>query len=236
MLKRLLYNVAKEAEINLTDLQLEKFQIYYELLIETNKVMNLTSITEEHDVVNKHFLDSIMLEKYIQLGCGKVIDVGTGAGFPGIPLAIINDDVHFTLLDSLNKRINFLNIVIERCGLDNIETVHSRAEDLGHNDKYREKFDYCISRAVASMPVLLEYCIPFVKIGGKFISYKSENTEDEVKQSVNAQQKLGCKFVQSYGFELPGTDILRKLYVFEKNSKNSKSYPRQAGKPKKNPL
>jgi len=120
--------------------------------------------------------------------------------------------------------------------LNNIETVHSRAEDLGHNDNYREKFDYCVSRAVANMSVLLEYCIPFIKTGGKFISYKSENSEDEVKQSESAQQKLGCKFIQTYSFELPGTDISRKLYVFEKYRKLGKSYPRQAGKPKKNPL
>ena len=235
-MKELLYSAAKETGIDLSDMQLEKFQIYYELLIETNKVMNLTAITEENDVVNKHFMDSITLGKYIRLNGRRVIDVGTGAGFPGIPLAIINNDVHFTLMDSLNKRINFLNMVIEKCGLNNIETVHSRAEDLGHNDNYREKFDYCVSRAVANMSVLLEYCIPFIKTGGKFISYKSENSEDEVKQSESAQQKLGCKFIQTYSFELPGTDISRKLYVFEKYRKLGKSYPRQAVKPKKNPL
>ena len=235
-MKELLYNIAKKAGINLSDIQLEKFQIYYELLIETNKVMNLTAITEEHDVINKHFIDSITLGKYISLNGGRVIDVGTGAGFPGIPLAIINSDIHFTLIDSLNKRINFINTVIDRCQLSNIDTVHSRAEDLGHNDKYREKYDFCVSRAVANMSVLLEYCIPFIKTGGKFISYKSGNTEDEVIQSASAPQKLGCKFIQLYSFKLPGTDILRKLYVFEKYRKLGKSYPRQAGKPKKNPL
>ena len=176
-MKELLYSAAKETGIDLSDMQLEKFQIYYELLIETNKVMNLTAITEENDVVNKHFMDSITLGKYIRLNGRRVIDVGTGAGFPGIPLAIINNDVHFTLMDSLNKRINFLNMVIEKCGLNNIETVHSRAEDLGHNDNYREKFDYCVSRAVANMSVLLEYCIPFIKNWRKILSHINQKIQ-----------------------------------------------------------
>ena len=172
-MKELLYNTALETGINLTDIQLEKFQIYYNLLIETNKVMNLTSITEEKDVVLKHFIDSLAIKNYIDISNGRVIDIGTGAGFPGIPLAIIYNDTQFTLMDSLNKRINFINTVMEECKLYNIETVHSRAEDLGHNNVYREKYDYCVSRAVAAIPVLLEYCIPFLKTGGKFISYKS---------------------------------------------------------------
>lgn len=235
-MKELLYDTAKKTGINLSDIQLEKFQIYFDLLIETNKIMNLTTITEEQDVVNKHFIDSIALVNYINLNGGRVIDVGTGAGFPGIPLAIIYNDADFTLMDSLNKRIKFLDQVIKECKMDNVVTVHSRAEDLGHNEKYREKYDYCLSRAVANISVLLEYCIPFIKTGGKFISYKSEKAEDEIKQSINAQQKLGCKLIQSYGFYLPETDISRKFYIFEKNKKLAKFYPRQAGKPKKNPL
>ena len=235
-MKELLYNTAKQAGINLDDIQLEKFQIYFDLLIETNKIINLTTITEEQDVVNKHFIDSIALVNYINLSGRRVIDVGTGAGFPGIPLAIIYKDADFTLMDSLNKRIKFLDRVIEECKIGNIVTVHSRAEDLGHNEEYREKYDYCLSRAVANISVLLEYCMPFIKVGGRFISYKSENTEDEIKQSVNAQKKLGCKLIKSYGFNLPETDISRKFYIFEKNKKLAKSYPRQAGKPKKSPL
>lgn len=235
-MKELLYNTALETGIHLTGMQLEQFQVYYDLLIETNKVMNLTSITEERDVVLKHFIDSLAINNYIDISSGRVIDVGTGAGFPGIPLAIIYSDTKFTLMDSLNKRINFLNNVLEACKLNNIETVHSRAEDLGHNSVYREKYDYCISRAVAAMPVLLEYCIPFLKIGGKFISYKSEKAEEEIELSGNAQKKLGCKFDTLYSFNLPGTDILRKFVVFQKIKITNNTYPRQAGKPKRNSL
>lgn len=194
-MKELLYNTALETGINLTDIQLEKFQIYYNLLIETNKVMNLTSITEEKDVVLKHFIDSLAIKNYIDISNGRVIDIGTGAGFPGIPLAIIYNDTQFTLMDSLNKRINFINTVMEECKLYNIETVHSRAEDLGHNNVYREKYDYCVSRAVAAIPVLLEYCIPFLKTGGKFISYKSEKAEEEISLSGNAQKSLDADLI-----------------------------------------
>ena len=235
-MKELLYNSALETGINLTDIQLEKFQIYYNLLIETNKVMNLTSITEEKDVVLKHFIDSLAIKNYIDISNGRVIDIGTGAGFPGIPLAIIYNDTQFTLMDSLNKRINFINTVMEECKLYNIETVHSRAEDLGHNNVYREKYDYCVSRAVAAIPVLLEYCIPFLKTGGKFISYKSEKAEEEISLSGNAQKKLGCRFDKLYSFDLPGTDISRKFVVFEKIKTTNRAYPRQAGKPKRSSL
>ncbi len=235
-MKELLYNTALETGINLTDIQLEKFQIYYNLLIETNKVINLTSITEEKDVVLKHFIDSLAIKNYIDISNGRVIDIGTGAGFPGIPLAIIYNDTQFTLMDSLNKRINFINTVMEECKLYNIETVHSRAEDLGHNNVYREKYDYCVSRAVAAIPVLLEYCIPFLKTGGKFISYKSEKAEDEISLSGNAQKKLGCRFDKLYSFDLPGTDISRKFVVFEKIKTTNRAYPRQAGKPKRSSL
>ena len=235
-MKELLYNTALETGINLTDIQLEKFQIYYNLLIETNKVMNLTSITEEKDVVLKHFIDSLAIKNDIDISNGRVIDIGTGAGFPGIPLAIIYNDTQFTLMDSLNKRINFINTVMEECKLYNIETVHSRAEDLGHNNVYREKYDYCVSRAVAAIPVLLEYCIPFLKTGGKFISYKSEKAEEEISLSGNAQKKLGCRFDKLYSFDLPGTDISRKFVVFEKIKTTNRAYPRQAGKPKRSSL
>lgn len=235
-MKKLLYNAVQEIGIKLNDIQLEQFQTYYEMLIDTNKVMNLTSITEKEDVVYKHFIDSIALKSYIDISDSKVIDIGTGAGFPGIPLAIIYSSTDFTLLDSLNKRIQFLNRVVEECKLDNVETVHSRAEDLGHNEAYREQYDYCVSRAVANMSVLLEYCIPFVKKGGKFISYKSEKADNEIVQSTNAQKKLSCEYSTTYSFYIPKTDISRKFVVFNKIGYLSKAYPRQAGKPKKNPL
>ena len=234
-MKSLLYNISKKAGIELSENELEKFQKYYDLMIETNKVMNLTSIIEKNEVVNKHFLDSIILKKYISLS-GNIIDVGTGAGFPGIPLSIILSDVDFTLMDSLNKRIKFLDEVIEECNIKNVKAVHSRAEDLSQNINHREKYDYCVSRAVANMSVLLELCIPFLKIGGKFISYKSDTIEEEIGKSENAQKTLGCKLSDIIEFELPDTDIKRKFVIFEKVKNTPKKYPRQAGKPKKEPL
>lgn len=235
-MKKLLYDAAKKIDIELNDVQLEKFQVYYDLLIETNKVMNLTSITEVNEVVNKHFIDSIALIKYINLSGNKIIDVGTGAGFPGIPLSIIFENADFVLMDSLNKRIKFLNEVIQNCNLKNVEIIHSRAEDLGKSEDYREKFDYCVSRAVANMSTLLEYCIPFIKVDGKFISYKSGKVDEELEQSKNAQNELKCKLVLTENFELPDTDIQRKFIVFKKINPTDIKYPRQAGKPKKNPL
>ena len=234
-MKSLLYNISKKSGIELSENELEKFQKYYELMIETNKVMNLTSSTEKNEAANKHFLDSIILKKYISLS-GNIIDVGTGAGFPGIPLSIILPDADFTLMDSLNKRIKFLDEVIEECNIKNVQTVHSRAEDLSKNINYREKYDYCVSRAVANMSVLLELCIPFVKIGGKFISYKSGTAEEEIEESESAQKILGCRLLDIIEFELSGTDIKRKFVIFEKVKGTPKKYPRQAGKPKKEPL
>ena len=235
-MKELLYNAAKKAGIELSDEQLNKFETYYEMLIEKNKVMNLTSITEMNDVVMKHFVDSISIKKYSDLSGKKIIDIGTGAGFPGIPLAIVFEDAQFTLMDSLNKRIQFLNEVIEAIELKNVETVHDRAEELARKEGYREKYNYCVSRAVANMSTLLEYCIPFVKKGGKFISYKSGAVKEELEASVNAQKKLGCKFAECIEFTLPDTDISRTFVVFDKVNFTGKAYPRQAGKPKKNPL
>lgn len=235
-MKELLYNSAEKIGIKLSDIQLEQFNIYYDLLIETNKTINLTNITEEKDVVYKHFIDSIALKSYIDISKEKVIDIGTGAGFPGIPLAIVFSDAEFTLVDSINKKIQFLNNAIKKCRLDNIKTVHSRSEDLGHNDNYREQYNYCVSRAVANMSILLEYCIPFVKKGGKFIAYKSGKADNEIIQSTNAQKKLSCEFYKSYSFEIPETDISRKFVIFNKIDCLSEKYPRQAGKARKNPL
>lgn len=236
IVKEILKNAASEIGINLNDNQLDKFQKYYEILIEKNKVMNLTAITEVNDVVTKHFVDSISLINYFDLDNKKIIDVGTGAGFPGIPLAIILENTEFTLMDSLNKRINFLNEVIKLCDLNNVTTIHSRAEDLGRNIEYREKFDICVSRAVANLSTLLEYCIPFVKVGGSFISYKSGNVDEELDASKSAQTKLSCIIDKKISFTLNGTDMSRSFVKFDKKGTLSKKYPRQAGKPKKEPL
>ena len=224
--------------IQLSEKQLEQFYDYFQFLVEKNKVMNLTAITEEDAVITKHFCDSLCLvkgfsdiEKTVSL-----IDVGTGAGFPGIPLAIVTDNAEFVLMDSLNKRIKFLNEIIEICDLKNVTTIHARAEELGRDTEYREKFDYCVSRAVANMSTLLEYCIPFVRVGGVFVSYKSGDVTEEIELSKNAQKQLFCRIKDVIGFSIPNTDISRSFVVFEKKKELNKKYPRQGGKPKKSPL
>ena len=227
----------KKNEIDLSEKQLEQFQIFYDYMIEMNQVMNLTSITEEDEVILKHFYDSMSIVKYFDFKPGEyVIDVGTGAGFPGIPLAILLPKVQFTLMDSLNKRIIFLQDVVKKCGLKNVECIHSRAEELAKNEKYREKYDVCVSRAVANLSVLLEYCIPFIKKGGMFISYKSISSEEELSDSKNAQNKLCCKLKKNISFELPDTDIRRNFLLFEKFDNTSSKYPRNNGIPRKKPL
>lgn len=236
MLKGLLKEGASEARVELTDIQLDKFEKYYEFLIEKNKVMNLTAITDEREVVYKHFVDSIALIPKMDLKESKIIDVGTGAGFPGIPLAIVTENSEFVLMDSLNKRVNFLNEVIKICELKNVSVIHARAEELGRNIKYREKFDVCVSRAVANMSTLLEYCVPFVKVGGVFVSYKSGDIQEELMAADNAQKQLFCKKKNIIKFSLPNTDIHRSFVIFEKTKELNKKYPRQGGKPKKSPL
>lgn len=235
-MKEYLKESADKLSIHLTEKQLEQFDIFYKLLIETNKSLNLTAITEMHEVVLKHFIDSIAITKYINFAEKRVIDVGTGAGFPGIPLAIIVPSAKFVLMDSLQKRLRFIENVIEKCQIQNIDTVHGRAEDIGQNLEYREKFDYCVSRAVAVLPVLLELCTPFVKVGGSFVSYKSELLEEEMKQSKNALSVLRCRMGEQYHYSIPDSDFYRVLAVFKKEGKLQKKYPRQAGKPKREPL
>ena len=236
MLKKLLKDGALAAEVNLNCNQLDKFEKFYEYLIEKNKVMNLTAITEVREVVFKHFIDSIALISKMDLHNRKIIDVGTGAGFPGIPLAIVLEDANFLLMDSLNKRIKFLNEVIELCELNNVTTIHARAEELGRDVQYREKFDICVSRAVANISTLLEYCMPFVKVGGVFVSYKSGDVAEEIEASANAQKQLFSKNREVIDFCIPNTDITRSFVVFEKKKELNKKYPRQGGKPRKNPL
>lgn len=187
-------NKTKKMSIQLNKEQSIQFQKYYELLIEWNKVMNLTAITEYEEVVDKHFIDSLSIEKAVDLNIiEKVIDVGTGAGFPGIPLKIVYPHLKITLLDSLNKRINFLNEVISKLKLENIEAIHGRAEDIAKDKKYREQYDISVSRAVANLSTLSEYSLPFVKVGGLFISYKAEKADEEIKKAEKAVSVLGGK-------------------------------------------
>lgn len=223
--------------IELSDRQIEQFILYYEMLIEKNKVMNLTAITEYEEVIHKHFIDSLALElTSVFEGKGRLIDVGTGAGFPGIPLKIAFPELEVVLLDSLNKRVNFLNEVISELGLTGIEAIHGRAEDAGRNPEYREKFDFCVSRAVANLSTLSEYGMPFVKQGGYFIPYKSGKAEEEVKEAKNAMKLLSGKIEDTVSFVLPNTDMERTLILIQKTAPIHKKYPRKAGTPQKEPL
>lgn len=227
----------EELGINYTENDLDKFLQYYELIIEKNKVMNLTAITEFEDVVSKHFLDSLSIVKVINLNnIDSMIDVGTGAGFPGIPIKIMFPDINVTLLDSLNKRIVFLNDVITKLELENINAYHGRAEEFGRNGNHREKYDLCVSRAVANLSSLSEYCLPFVKVNGNFVSYKSGDCDNEVKESKSAVKKLSGEIEKSEKFNLPLSDISRCFVSVKKVRKISDVYPRKAGIPLKKPL
>ena len=207
------------------------------MLIEKNKVMNLTAITELDEVVVKHFLDSVLSAKVINMNeYDSLIDVGTGAGFPGIPLKIMFPHLKVVLLDSLNKRLNFLNEVIDELELENIYTIHGRAEDIGRNVEYREHFDLCVSRAVANLSTLSEYCIPFIKKNGMFVSYKSEHSDEETVNAENAIKKLGGKITNTQIVELPNSDMNRSFVCISKENNTPKAYPRKAGVPSKKPL
>ena len=208
-----------EYSIGLSDRQMNQFYEYYQLLLQWNKVMNLTAITELEEVVTKHFVDSLALVKVLDreiLDGMKVLDLGTGAGFPGIPIKITFPGVKMVLLDSLNKRIKFLDEVIERLGLEDIRVIHGRAEDYGRDGQYREMFDLCVSRAVANLATLSEYCIPFVKIGGFFIPYKSGNVQEEIDQAKGALKLLGGRMEARAEFMLPGSDMSRMLLKIKK--------------------
>lgn len=227
------------AELNIpySDEIESKFIKYRDLLKSWNRKINITSIEEDEEIYIRHFLDSILLLNQENLNEYKtVIDVGTGGGFPGIPLKIVNENYRVTLLDSLKKRIDFLSEIKKELNLEDVWLVHGRAEDLGHDINYREKFDICVSRAVAPLNVLCEYCLPFVKVGGYFAAYKSENISPEISESKNAMSRLGGKLKEIKEVSLPGTDIVRKIVIIEKYEPTSIKYPRKAGKPAKEPL
>lgn len=233
----ILIDIFEKLNISLSEKQAEQFLEYYRFLVEKNQVMNLTAITEYQDVVLKHFADSLSIVKvYDMSGCETLIDIGTGAGFPGVPLKIVYPHLKVTLLDSLNKRVNFLNELAAMLQLEDVATVHARAEDAAKKAVYREQFDLCVSRAVANLSSLSEYCLPFVKKGGIFVSYKSTNIDMEIKNARNAVSVLGGKIKEIGEFCLPDSDVGRSLVLIEKIKATPSGYPRKAGLPSKEPL
>ena len=236
-MKRFLQDKLEMLSVEVDRKKIDQFNQFYDLIVEWNKVMNLTAITDYKDVVEKHFLDSLSIERILKLDDIKaVMDVGTGAGFPGIPLKIIYPELKVTLLDSLNKRVKFLNEVIRQLELKNIDAIHGRAEDIGKNENYREKYDLCVSRAVANLATLSEYCMPFVRVGGVFVSYKSGDIDEEVLKSKKAISLFGGKIDEVVKFQLPGTDINRAFVKIKKIKGTPKKYPRKSGIPSKEPL
>src|SRR6056297_237378 len=232
-----LEKLLKKTDLSYDKKNLNKFEKYKELLIEWNKKINITSIDQEEEIYLKHFIDSVIIKKYVIIKEGsKTIDIGTGGGFPGIPLKLIDNDMKITLLDSLNKRIKFLDEVVKELNLKDVECVHGRAEDFGKDKNYREKYDYGFSRAVASLNVLLEYVLPFIKKNGLFIAFKGSNFNDEIQDSENALKILGGEIIDLKEYNLPESDISRSLIVIKKIKKTPMKYPRRPGTPNKKPL
>jgi 16S rRNA (guanine527-N7)-methyltransferase len=232
-MKALLSDGAKELGIDLTALQLDQFSAFLRLLQEWNTRMNLTAITGERDIIIKHFLNALTLLPLVSLSGKKVIDVGTGAGMPGIPLAIACPDATFTLMDSLQKRIGFLEIVKEKLGLGNVHLVHARAEELGQDPKHREQYDVAIARSVASMPILAEYCLPLVRVGGTWAAYKAHDVQEE---SSNALTALGGTHSSRDAVTIPESAITHDIITIQKTAATPATYPRRPGAPKKKPL
>ena len=231
-----LVNTLSSWNFSLSDKQIQQLDLFYELLVEKNKVMNLTAITEFDDVLVKHFADSLSICTVLPSDIKTVCDLGTGAGFPGIPMAIAYPEISFTLIDSLNKRIKFLQEVVDALGLTNVNLVHARAEEAGRGKNYREQFDLVVSRAVANIATLSEYCLPLVKINGYFISFKSGDIKDEIEASGSAVKKLGGTMTEPVYFTIPETDISRSFLIINKEKNTPKAYPRKAGTPSKEPL
>lgn len=230
IIKKLIY-----LDMNINNSQVLELYKYMQLLIEWSEKINLTAIKEPDEIIIKHFIDSLTINKYIKKG-SSLIDIGTGAGFPGIPIKITREDISVTLLDSLNKRIKFLEEVIKNLNLENIVTIHSRAEDLGKDKKYRQQFEYATSRAVAPLNYLLEYMLPYIKVGGICICMKGSNINNELIEAENAISKLGGKIEKIENIRLPETDIERNIVIVKKIKDTPNQYPRKAGIPKKQPI
>lgn len=235
--KQLLQDSLQQMGIPIDDTQTQMFNDYLDILLEWNENVNLTAITDKHDIVIKHFVDSAsLLTAYDIKDMDRVIDVGCGAGFPSLPLKILRPNTYFTLADSLNKRIKFLDDVIDKLQLTKIDAVHGRSEELGQNKQYRETYDVAVARAVANLPVLCEYCLPFVKVGGKFVALKGPNYKDELDKSEKAINKLGGKLNTVKEVKLPNSDITHYILIIDKISKTPKQYPRKAGTATKTPI
>lgn len=234
--KKLLTDGASGFDIRISSQQADKFSSYAGLLVQWNEKINLTAITDEEGIVIKHFLDSLSIVPHIHRDTKNLIDIGTGAGFPGIPIKLINDGICVTLLDSLEKRIKFLNEVINSLELRDIHAIHGRAEDFGADKKYREQFDTAVARAVANLPVLVEYCLPFVKVGGMFIAMKGPDAENELEESEKALDVLGGEVFDVKELTLPQSDNKRCIILIKKCRHTPTNYPRKSGKPTKQPI
>lgn len=235
-MENLLKNACKELDIEINDKQISQFLKYKEILLDWNEKINLTAITEDREIILKHFVDCVSILKFASFENKSVIDVGTGAGFPGVPIKIMQDSCNLTLLDSLNKRINFLQVLAQEINLENINFVHSRAEQGGKNPNFREKFDFCVARAVANLAVLAEYTLPFVKVGGQLIALKGPNLEEELKASKKAIDVLGGEIFEIKKVDIPFTDISHSLVIIKKIRQTPRQYPRKEGKVSKDPI